>query len=120
MTLILFFLSAGCVGIGAPNLPEMKPYSLIRGGDQLGRDQLANRLMAANAKVLLKGRNSNEVLTFLGQPQQIEVTKRNIAENWYFVYYQKYKTWPNTKQGLFVVRFLDGKVEDVTKLTTEV
>ena len=119
---ILFILSAlpltltSCIGYNLPHFIEMKPYTYFRGGDQLGRDQLANRMLVANAKVVIKGKNSNEVLSLLGQPQDIQVRERNVSEDWYFIYYKRYKTWLKTDQGLFYVRFQQGEAVDAVKV----
>lgn len=115
--LLGFALFSGCIGYNPPHLAQMRPFTLIDGGDQLGRDQLANRAMVADLKVPIKGKGPNEVLTFLGQPQEIQVRERKVSEDWYFVYYKRYKTWPNTKEGSFLVRFYKDEVVDVVKVS---
>ena len=115
----LFFFAAalqGCIGFGMPQPFQHKPYTLLKGGDQFGRDQLANRLLVAEAMLPITGMNGNEVLSILGQPQTINVTERSISEDWYFVYYRLYKMWPKTPEGSFLVRFYHGKVIDVLKV----
>lgn len=116
---LLFALIAftGCIGFGIPNPAQSKPFTLFKGGDQLGRDQLANRWLVSQSKVLIQGKGQNEVLTFLGQPQQIQVREHKISEDWYFVYYKRYKTAPETPEGTFVVRFYQDEVIDVVRIT---
>ncbi len=55
---LLGWTALGCVGVGIPQPFSRKPYTLFRGGDQLGRDQLANRWLVAEspAKILVKGK----------------------------------------------------------------
>lgn len=89
---------------------------MLRGGDQVGRDQLANRYLAANRLLALKGLDGNEILTLLGQPQTIEVKEREVSEDWYFTYYKRYKTWPKTDEGQFLIRIYHNKVIDVITL----
>ena len=114
---------SGCVGFNIPQPIQSKPYTLFSKGDQFGRDQLANRLMVANGKALVKGVSGNDLLSLLGQPQQIQVLERNISEDWYFVYYKKYIPYnPVNKmnfpdeEGEFVVRIYRDKVIDLVKL----
>ena len=110
------FCLSGCIGFDVPQPFQHKPYTLINGGDQLGRDQLANRYLVANKLLpLVKGMDTNEILTWLGQPQTIQVTERHTSEDWYFVHYRRYKTMPETPEGLFIVRFFEDKVIDVVK-----
>lgn len=116
ISFLIFPLFCGCIGIGMPQPLQRKPYTLLRGGDQIGRDQLANRTLVADLKVPIKGLNSNEVLSILGQPQQIKVTEKNVSEDWYFSYYKRYKTFPKTPQGSFLVRFYHNKVIQVAKI----
>ena len=116
--LLLGWTALGCVGIGIPQPFSSKPYTLLSGGDQLGRDQLANRWLVAEspAKKLIEGKHSNEVLTILGQPQKVDVVERNTSEDWYYVYYKNYKTRPVTDKGLFIVRLYDNHVLDSQKV----
>ena len=102
----------------------MKPYSFFKGGSQFGRDQLANRYLVASRKVKVEGRNSNDLLTLLGQPQEIEVTERNVSENWHFIYYKKYIPYnPSNaikfpaEEGKFTVEFKDDKVVKVSAIS---
>lgn len=106
----------GCVGYNPPHFLQMKPYTLLKGGDQLGRDQLANRWLVAQKLVPMKDKDSREVITLLGQPQQVEVVQHQVSEDWYFIYYKNYKTKPLTDEGSFLVRFYNDKVIDVIKL----
>ena len=110
---IAFFFS-GCIGVNLIQPTQMKPWTLLK-GDQLGRDQLANRMLVADFKVPLKGLDTHQVLTVLGQPQEINVIQRDVSEDWYFVYYRRYKTQPETPEGRFAVRFYHDKVIDVVK-----
>ena len=106
----------GCAGISMPQPFEHQPYTILKGGDQFGRDQLANRMLVSNAHALLKGMGPNDVLSFLGQPQNVKVTERNVSESWYYVYYKKYKLAPHTPEGAFLVQFYEDKVIDVVSL----
>jgi len=112
---IYFFCLTGCVGYGLPHLMKIPPLNLARGGDQLGRDVLANRLLVANKLAPIKNMHKNEVLNLLGEPQQIEITTSDVSEDWHYIYYKRYKTWPTTDKGLFLVRFYHEKVIDVVK-----
>ena len=114
--LLMLLLQAGCIGYGIPQFLQMKPYTMLRGGDQIGRDQLANRALVALHVVPIRGLDQNEVLSILGQPQQIQVNERGVSEDWVFVYYKRYKTWPKTDRGTFLVRFYHNEVMDVEKL----
>ncbi len=124
LLLIVLASMAGCTGWNFPQPLQHKPYTYLMGGAQLGRDQLENRSLAANSKFPMKGRDANEVLTILGQPQNVEVVERDTAENWYFVYYKNYVSYvsENIKQkydrneGTFVVRFYHDRVIDVVKI----
>ena len=120
----LFLLMTGCIGFNVPQPLQSKPYTLFSKGDQLGRDQLANRNLVAKSKVILKGRGSNDVLTLLGQPQQIQIRERGVSEDWYFVYYKWYVPYnPSNKvdfpdqEGEFIVRIYRDKVLDVVKVS---
>ncbi len=106
----------GCTGFGIPAVGQMKPFAYLR-GDQFGRDQLANRWLVGRKLIPLKGRDANEVTTLLGQPQEVQVTEHNVSEDWYFVYYKAYKSWPNSEQGSFLVRFYQKQVIDVVSLS---
>lgn len=129
----------GCVGIDFPQPFQHKPYTYVVGGDQLGRDTIQNRSLVATHAFPVKGLHQNEVLSILGQPQQIKVVEREIAEDWYFIYYKDYvvyvpktlykvrdKTVPYTpkgvqkviekREGTFLVRFYHDKVIDVVNI----
>ncbi len=108
---------AGCTGYGIPSLSQTKPYSYFSGGDQFGRDQLANRWLVAEKKIPIKGKDTNEITTLLGQPQQVQILEHKISEDWYFLYYKDYKTRPKTPEGSFIVRFYQDQVIDVVKLS---
>ncbi len=117
MALVLLGLTfTGCVGVNPPHLTEMKPYTLLRGGDQVGRDQLANRWMVGESKFPIQGWNKNEVTTLLGQPQSVKIREHRVAEDWFFIYYKNYKLWPQTEEGSFVVRFHQNQVFEVVKI----
>ena len=79
--------------------------------------------MAYTKKLVLHGKNTNEVLTLLGQPQQIQVIERNVSQDWYFIYYKLYAAYMEKlpypgkyTEGYFVVRFNNDKVTDVVNL----
>lgn len=109
----LLLCFSGCVGWNPGELMDGKPVSYVRGGDQFGRDQLANRWLVAEKKIPLKGRHANEVMTLLGQPQDIQVRQHRISEDWFFTYYKAYKTRPKTELGSFLVRIYHDHVVDV-------
>ena len=132
-------LCNGCIGVDFPQPFQHKPYTYIAGGDQLGRDTIQNRSLVATHAFPVKGLHPNEVLTILGQPQQIQVTERNVAEDWYFIYYKDYVAYvPKTlykardytaayspksvqkviekREGTFLVRFYHDKVIDVVNV----
>jgi len=101
-------LLTGCVGYNfPPNIWENKPFTLINTGDQLGRDQMANRFLVAQHLIPMSGRNSNEVLTILGQPQEIQIIERDISEDWYYIYHRpkSIKQPFSTGKDAFLVRF---------------
>jgi hypothetical protein len=102
----LLLAFAGCTGLGVPQPLQSRPWTLLHGGDQLAD---------SDGKVWIKGKQSNEVLSILGQPQRIETIERNVAEDWYYVYYKAYKTRPVTEEGVFVVRFYNERAIDVAK-----
>ena len=113
-------LFSGCIGWNLPQPLSNKPYTYFKGGDQLGRDQLANRALVGEMRVKINGRDKNEVLSFFGQPQEIEITERNVSEDWHFLYYKKYipynpmnKVHPPSDEGEFIVRIYRDKVIDV-------
>lgn len=106
----------GCIGIGAPHPFQARPWTLLSEGDQLGRDQMANRWLVATARVPLKGLDGNSVLTILGQPQQVEVQQRDISEDWYFIYHKNYKVPLQTKEGLFMLRLHENRVVDTVRV----
>lgn len=123
LILLLSLFLSGCIGWGVWQPLSDKPYTYISKGSQFGRDQIANRSLVARAKVVLKGRDANEVLTLLGQPQQIQVLERGISEDWYFTYYKYYVAYnPTNKVGVpdsegeFVVRMYRGEVIAVETL----
>ena len=116
-------LWGGCIGWNVPQPIQSKPYTYFKGGDQLGRDTMTNRRLVAQFKVPLGGRGGNEVLSILGQPQDIRIRARDVSEDWYYVYYKNYI--PYTPQnpldtdpgkGVFLVRFYHEKVIDVVKV----
>ena len=110
---ILSFTFSGCIGYNPGEWIDGKPYTYLHGGDQFGRDQLANRWLVGENKISIKGRGPNEVISFLGQPQEIQVRQHKISEDWFFIYYKAYKTRPKTDQGSFIVRFYHDQVIDV-------
>jgi len=114
--LLVCAVSTGCVGIGLPHIFQHKPYTLLTRGEKFGRDHLANRYLVASKLIAIEGWEANEVLNILGEPQEIDIQQRNISEDWYFVYYKKYKTWPKTNQGVMLVRFYHDEVIDVIKM----
>ncbi len=112
----------GCTGWTLPQPFSNKPYTYLHTGEPFGRDQLTNRLLVANKLLpLMKGKDSNEVLTLLGQPQQIKTVQRNISEDWYFTYYKTHIPYNPAdsilpdKRGEFVIRFENDQVIDVIK-----
>lgn len=114
--LITAFLLSGCVGYEfPPNIFARKPFTLLGGSEQVGRDQLANRLLVSKKLFPLEGKYSNEVLTYLGQPQQIDVIQTGISEDWLFVYYKGLQNRIDSKQDSFLVRFYQDKVIDVVR-----
>lgn len=121
---VFAFCSVGCTGWNIPQPFQHKPWTYLK-GDQFGRDQIANRTLVANTKkLILNGKTSNEVLTILGQPQQIQVIESNVSQDWYFIYYKKYAAYVEKvpypgkyTEGEFVVRFNNDKVTDVVTLT---
>ncbi len=120
-------LASGCTGWNLWDFTQHKPYTYLK-GDQFGRDQLANRtLVAYTKKITLTGKDSNEVLTLLGQPQNIHTIQRGFSEDWYFVYYKTHVAYNpvdklpvpypgKNSQGEYVVRFENDKVVDVISL----
>jgi hypothetical protein len=106
---------AACIGVGVPSLVQKPPISLIRGGDQIGRDVLANRMLVATKAFPITDMHKNEVITILGEPSYIRVTERNVSEDWHYTYYKRYKTWPKTEKDVFLIRFYNDKVIDVVK-----
>ena len=120
---LLLPLLSGCIGFNFPQPYENKPFTFIKGGDQLGRDQLTNRYLVASKKVKVTGWDKNDVLSLLGQPQQIQIRERNVSEDWYFVYYKKYISYnPANKisfpdeEGEFVLHVYQDKVISTTNL----
>ena len=115
---------AGCAGVSFPQPFQGKPYTYFSKGDQFGRDHLMNRSMVGSKRIGVNGFTTNEVLTLLGQPQEIRVQVRDVAEDWYFVYYKNYKPYvPSLKknvefqEGQFVVRFVDKHAKDTVFLS---
>lgn len=115
LTLLGMLLFTGCIGYTGPNLLKMKPYTFFRGGDRFGRDQLANRFLVAEHLFPIKGLNQNEILSLLGQPQEIRVVQKGNSEDWHYLYYKRYKLWPRTDEGLLLVRFYNQRVVDSVK-----
>jgi hypothetical protein len=112
---LLFLAFSGCIGWNPDQLFDGKPYTYIRGGDQFGRDQLANRWLVGEGKLPIQGRDANEVITLLGQPQNIQVRQHRVSEDWFFTYYKAYKTRPKTDLGSFLVRMYHSEVVDVVR-----
>ena len=109
---LLMCVFSGCTGWDLPSPAQMWPYTMVSGGAQAGRDQLANRSLVASNIVSVKNKNKNEILTLLGQPQKVKIISRNVSEDWYFIYYKRYKTAPSTEEGSFFIRFYNDKVID--------
>ena len=117
--------SLGCTGWNIPQPFQNKPWTYLH-GEQFGRDQIANRtLVAYTKKLIIKGKDPNEILTLLGQPQQIQVIERNVSENWYFIYYKTHVAYNplnkvpypgKEREGEFVVQFNNDKVINVVTL----
>ena len=110
---LILFMTAGCIGWNVPNPFQSKPYTYVRGGEQFGRDQLANRYLVGEKLIPIKGKDSRDVLSLLGQPQEVQIVERNVSEDWLYVYYKRYKTWPKTDEGTFIVRIYNEQVLDV-------
>ena len=110
---LLLFVTAGCIGWNVPNPFQSKPYTYVRGGEQFGRDQLANRYLVGEKLIPIKGKDSRDILSLLGQPQEVQIVERNVSEDWLYVYYKRYKTWPKTDEGTFIVRIYNEQVLDV-------
>ena len=105
-----------CIGYDIPpHLLKEKPYTLLKGSEQIGRDQLMNRFLVVKGILLLKDAESNQILSILGQPQDIETYKQEGAEDWLYVYYKSYTGKTKGEPGKFMVRFYQGKVIDVVK-----
>ena len=114
----LLLTGPGCSGIQfPPPVFQMKPWTMLTQGEQLGRDQLANRYLVASDIVPINGWHENSVLNILGQPQEIDVQQHEVSEDWYYIYYKAYKTQPQTDEGLFIVRFYHDEVIDVVNLS---
>ncbi len=119
---------SGCIGYDAWTPLQEKPYTYLKGGDQLGRDTLQNRSLVAARLFPVKGMDSHDLLTILGQPQSIKIVEREVAEDWFFIYYKNHVAYtprfiPPTKQklsdnkeGSFLVRIYNGKVLDVVNI----
>lgn len=89
---------------------------MLRGSEQIGRDQITNRYLAAKRVLPLKDLASNEVLSLLGQPQQIMVREPNISEDWLYVYYNlQPKERLDSTQSSFIVQIYHDKVMDVVR-----
>ncbi|MSR76708.1 MAG: hypothetical protein EXS63_00560 [Candidatus Omnitrophica bacterium] len=116
-TLLLPLLSTGCVGYDVPpRIFHWKPFRLLRSSEQVGRDQVTNRLFVAVKAYPLRGRFSNEVLSFLGQPQEIKILERGVSEDWLYIYYKPHlKERIDSEEGSFLVRFYNDKVIDVVR-----
>lgn len=75
-----------------------------------------NRLIVATKAYPMRGKFSNEVLSLLGQPQQIQVIENGISEDWLYVYYKaQLKERVDAEQGNFLVRFYHNKVIDIVR-----
>ena len=106
----------GCTGIDIPpHIFKGPPYTLLRGSEQIGRDQIANRLLVADSHIKIQGLITNDVLTLLGQPQEIQIVEREVSEDWIYVYYKKYTPKSHSEPSEFMVRFYHDKVIDVVK-----
>ena len=110
---LLIAAFAGCIGFNPDEIFDKKPYTYVSGGAQIGRDQLANRWLVAQKKLPMKGKNQNEVLTYLGQPQNVQIVEHHISEDWLYIYYKRYKTAPETPKGSFLIRFYNDEVIDI-------
>ncbi len=112
------FLS-GCIGIDIPpRVFAWKPFSLLRGSEQVGRDQIANRFLVAKKVLRLDGFYSNEVLTLIGQPQKIRTIETGISEDWLYNYFKiNPKDRMDASEGTFCVRVYKDKVLDVVPIT---
>ena len=111
--LIIFF--PGCIGFDPPNPLDGFPISFIKGQEQVGGDQITNRFIVAKKMFPLKNKDSNEILSFLGQPQQIKIIEKGISEDWVYVYYKNVKDIVHSGEGAFMVRFYRDKVIDVVR-----
>lgn len=110
-------LWTGCVGYDIPpRVFSWKPFTLLRGSEQVARDQITNRYLVAKETLSLKGLYSNEVLTLIGQPQQIRPYVKNFSEDWLYTYFKIHpKDRLDADQGQFLVRIYEGKVIDVVR-----
>ena len=115
--ILISVLLSGCVGYDfPPRIFNWKPFRLIRTSEQIGRDQLANRLIVATKAYPMRGKFTNEVLSFLGQPQQIQIIESGISEDWLYTYYKpQLKERVDADQGNFLVRFYHDKVIDIVR-----
>ena len=115
--LFISILFTGCVGYDfPPRVFNWKPFRLIRTSEQIGRDQITNRFIVATKAYPMHGKFSNEVLSFLGQPQQIQVIENGISEDWLYIYYKpSLQERVDEKQGNFLVRFYHDKVIDIVR-----
>lgn len=112
--LFLMPILGGCTGITfPPHIFKGRPYTLLAHDGEIGRDQLMNRLLVAKDKVKITGLEPNQVLSVLGQPQEIQVVEREVSEDWVYVYYKKYTPKAYSDEGLFMVRMYHDRVIDV-------
>ena len=88
---------------------------MLRHDGEIGRDQLMNRLLVAKNALQITGLEPNQVLSILGQPQDIQVVDRNISEDWIYVYYKKYTPREYSNESQFMVRLYRDHVIDVIR-----
>ena len=109
-------MGTGCTGVDfPPHIFKGPPYTWLKTSEQIGRDQIMNRLLVANKKLSVNGMVSNEVLTVLGEPQQVDVVERDVSEDWIYVYYKKYTPLKHSEPSQFMVRLYHDKVIDVIR-----
>ena len=112
--LLLLVILTGCVGYNfPPNIFAGKPYTLLRGSEQIGRDQLTNRLLIGKNAFSIRGKLSNDVLSLLGQPQEIHVVQTGVSEDWLYIYLKGISKRASGEKAAFLVRFYQDKVIDV-------
>ena len=115
---ILVLTLSGCVGFDfPPRFFANKPFTLFRGSEQIGRDQITNRFLIAKKVVRIEGFYSNEVLSIIGQPQKIRTLESGISEDWIYRYFKvNPKDRMDAEQGSFCVRMYKDKVLDVVAI----